>query len=179
MVLQEFYELVTAAEVNSEHPLGKAIVEYDRKCRENGETHVYPEAREFESITGEGVKARVRGREILVGNKSLMSNFDIPIPAEAEQLLAAAEEKAQTGIIVAFDREVIGIIAISDPLKPTAREAISILKSMKIKSIMVTGDNAGTARSIAREAGIETVISEAKPDQKAAKVKELQVCLLA
>ncbi|KAL8158989.1 hypothetical protein V2J09_000526 [Rumex salicifolius] len=151
-----------------------AVVEYDKQSREDGETHVYPEAVGFESITGHGVKAKVRGREILVGNKSLMSNYNIQIPGEAEKVLANAEEMAQTGIIVAIDEEIVGVIAISDPLKPSANEVISILKSMNIKSIMVTGDNPGTARSIAREAGIEIVIAEAKPDQKAAKVKELQ-----
>jgi Cu+-exporting ATPase len=82
---------------------------------------------------------------------------------------------AQTGILVSIDREVTGVLAISDPLKPGAHEVISILKSMKVRSIMVTGDNWGTAHSIAREVGIETVIAEAKPEHKAEKVKELQV----
>jgi Cu+-exporting ATPase len=82
---------------------------------------------------------------------------------------------AQTGILVSINGEVAGVLAISDPLKPGAQEVISILKSMKIRSIMVTGDNWGTANSIAREVGIEDVIAEAKPDQKADKVKNLQV----
>ncbi|KAF2297806.1 hypothetical protein GH714_003234 [Hevea brasiliensis] len=70
--------------------------------------------------------------------------------------------------------EITGVLAISDPLKPGAHEVISILKSMKVRSIMVTGDNWGTANSIAREVGIETVMAETKPEQKAEKVKELQ-----
>ncbi|KAK1353353.1 putative copper-transporting ATPase HMA5 [Heracleum sosnowskyi] len=174
MVLREFYELIAAAEVNSEHPLGKAIVEYAKKFREDEENPSWPEARDFESITGHGVKAIVRNKEITVGNKSLMLDLNIKIPIDAEEMLAEAEEMAQTGILVSIDGELAGVLAISDPLKPSAREVISILKSMNVKSIMVTGDNWGTARSIAKEVGIDTVFAEAKPEFKAEKVKELQ-----
>lgn len=161
--------------MNSEHPLAKAIVEYGKKMKEDEENPVWPEAKNFVSITGHGVKALVRNKEIIVGNKSLMIEQNVAIPVEAEEALAEAEGLAQTGIIVSIDGEVAGVVAISDPLKPSAPEAISILKSMKIKSIMVTGDNWGTAKSVAAEVGIDTVIAEAKPEQKAEKVKDLQV----
>ncbi|CAK7335519.1 unnamed protein product [Dovyalis caffra] len=174
MVLRDFYELVAAAEVNSEHPLAKAIVEYAKKFREDEESPMWPEARDFESITGHGVKAIVRKKEVMVGNKSLMLEHNIPISIDAEEMLAEAEGMAQTGILVSIDRELTGVLAISDPLKPGAPEVISILKSMKVRSIMVTGDNWGTANSISREVGIETVTAEAEPEQKAEKVKELQ-----
>ncbi|KAM0978713.1 hypothetical protein ACFX13_014927 [Malus domestica] len=174
MVLQEFYELVAAAEVNSEHPLAKAIVEYAKKFREDEENPAWPEAKHFESITGHGVKAIVRNKEIIVGNKSLIVEHSIAVPIDAEEILAKAEGLAQTVILIAIDGEVAGVLSISDPLKPSAREVISILKSMKVTSIMVTGDNWGTANSIAKEVGIETIIAEAKPDQKAEKVKDLQ-----
>ncbi|KAL0772067.1 hypothetical protein Bca101_037218 [Brassica carinata] len=167
MVLREFYELVAATAVNSEHPLAKAIVEYAKKFRDDEENPVWPEAHDFVSITGNGVRATVNRREIKVGNKNLMSDYKITISADAEELLAEAEEMAQTGILVSIDNELTGVLAVSDPVKPSAREAISILKSMNIKGIMVTGDNWGTANSIAREV-------EAKPEQKAEKVKELQ-----
>uniref|UniRef100_A0A7C9ECA7 P-type Cu(2+) transporter n=1 Tax=Opuntia streptacantha TaxID=393608 RepID=A0A7C9ECA7_OPUST len=175
MVLRDFYELVAAAEVNSEHPLAKAIVEYEKKFRGDEENQVWPEARDFVAIPGHGVKATVRNKEIVVGNKSFMLNQGISIPVEAEELLAEAEAMAQTGILVSIDGELTGVITISDALKPGARDVISILKSMNIKSIMVTGDNQGTASSIAKEAGIETFIAETRPEQKAEKVKELQV----
>nr|AYW01702.1 HMA3 protein [Morus alba] len=127
MVLGEFYELIAATEVNSEHPLAKAVVEYAKKFRED--------------------------------------------------VLSEAEGLAQTGILVSIDGEIAGALAISDPLKPGAKEVISILKTMKVRSIMVTGDNWGTANSIAKEVGIEaeSVIAEAKPEQKAERVKDLQV----
>nr|QFX66092.1 hypothetical protein [Camellia sinensis] len=103
-----------------------------------------------------------------------MMNENIFIPVDAEEILAETEGLAQTAILVAMDRELVGVLAISDPLKPGAREVISILKSMKVRSIIVTGDNWGTANSIANEVGIDTVVAEAKPEHKAEKVKELQ-----
>ncbi|KAF4369237.1 hypothetical protein F8388_022893 [Cannabis sativa] len=174
MVIREFYELVAATEVNSEHPLAKATVEYAKKMKEDEENIIWPEAENFVSITGQGVKAIVKNKKIIVGNKSLMRENNIEIPVEAQEALEEAEGMAHTGIIVSIDEEVAGIISISDPLKPGARQAISILKAMKIESIMVTGDNWGTAKSIAKEVGIDTVVAEAKPEMKAEKVKELQ-----
>ncbi|KAH6761028.1 heavy metal atpase 5 [Perilla frutescens var. frutescens] len=161
--------------VNSEHPLAKAISEHAIKCWQDEETPpIWPEAYDFESITGHGVKAVVRGREVLVGNKSLMLDHNVDIPSTAEEKLTEAEELAQTGILVSIGRVLHGILAVSDPLKPGAKEAISILKSMKISSIIMTGDNLGTANAIAKEVGIDIVVAEAKPEDKAQKVKQLQ-----
>ncbi|XP_039143443.1 copper-transporting ATPase HMA5-like isoform X1 [Dioscorea cayenensis subsp. rotundata] len=174
MVLCDFYEYVAAAEVNSEHPLAKAIVQYAKRLRDE-ENHVWPEVQDFISVTGHGVKAKVGDKEIIVGNKSLMLNSGIHIPVEAYELLAEAEQNAQTGIVVSMNQEVVGVIAISDPLKPGAQDVISILNTMKVKSIMVTGDNQGTANAIAKEVGIDTIVAEARPEQKAEKVKELQM----
>ncbi|XP_009400594.3 copper-transporting ATPase HMA5-like [Musa acuminata AAA Group] len=175
MVLRDFYEYVAAAEVNSEHPLAKAIVQYAKYFSTDEENHIWPEARDFTAIAGHGVKASVAIKEIVVGNKRLMVELGIRIPVEASEILAETEGMAQTGIMVSINQELTGIIAISDPLKPGAPDVISLLKSMKVKSIMVTGDNWGTANAIAQEVGIDTVIAEAKPDQKAEKVKELQM----
>ncbi|KAK2995310.1 hypothetical protein RJ640_023824 [Escallonia rubra] len=132
MVLRDFYELVAAVEVNSENPMAKAVVEYAKKFRDNEESPVWPEARDFESITGHGVKATIRNKEIIVGNKSLMLDQNVDIPLDAEEMRAEVEGFAQTGILVAIDGELIGVLAISDPLKPRAREVISILKSIKV-----------------------------------------------
>ncbi|KAL2543681.1 putative copper-transporting ATPase HMA5 [Forsythia ovata] len=167
MVLREFYELVAAAEP-------RQSVEYAKRFRQDEENPVWSEALDFESITGHGVKAVVRNKEILVGNKGLMLEQNVNIPLDAEEILSETEVLAQTGILVSVDRELVGILSISDPLKAGAREVVSILKSMKVRSIVVTGDNWGTANSIAKEVGIDTVIAEAKPENKAEKVKELQ-----
>nr|ACF87973.1 unknown [Zea mays] len=174
MVLREFYDYAAAAEVNSEHPLAKAIVEHAKKLRPEG-NHMWPEAREFISVTGQGVKAEVSGKSVIVGNKGLMLSSGIGIPLEASEILVEEEGKARTGIIVAVDREVAGVISVSDPTKPNALQVISYLKSMNVESIMVTGDNWGTANAIGREVGIEKIIAEAKPEQKAERVKELQL----
>ncbi|KAE8732311.1 putative copper-transporting ATPase HMA5 [Hibiscus syriacus] len=163
VVLHEFYELVAATEVNREHPLAKAIIEYAKNFREEEENPAWPEAFDFISITGHGVKAIVRNREVILGNKSLMLDHNIAIPADADDRLMDTEGMAQTGILVSIEQEVTGVLAISDPVKPGAQKVISILKSMDVRSIMVTGDNMGTASSIARQIGIETVIAEAKP----------------
>ena len=157
--------------------MAKAIVEYAKKFREDEENPAWPEAQDFKSITGHGVKAIVRNKELIVGNKSLMSEENISIPVDAEEILEETEGLAQTGILIAIDGELVGVLAISDPLKPSAGEVISILKLMKVRSIMVTGDNWGTANSIAKEVGIDTVIAEAKPEHKAEHVKELQVAI--
>ncbi|PWZ40285.1 putative copper-transporting ATPase HMA5 [Zea mays] len=174
MVLREFFDYVAAAEDNSEHPLAKAIVEHAKKFYSE-ENHIWPEARDFISVPGHGVRAKVCDRSVIVGNKSFMLSSSIDIPVEASEILMEEEEKAQTGIIVAMDQEVVGIISVSDPIKPNAREVISYLKSMNVESIMVTGDNWGTANAIGKEVGIEKIIAEAKPEQKAEKVKELQL----
>ncbi|WMV43873.1 hypothetical protein MTR67_037258 [Solanum verrucosum] len=174
MVLREFYELVAAAELNSEHPLAKAIVEYAKKFREDEENPRWPEVQDFESITGHGVKAVVHNKKLIVGNKSLMLDQGVSVPVDANEILAEAEELAQTGILVSIDGVLSGVVSISDPVKPGAREVISLLKSMKVESKLVTGDNWGTANAIAMEVGISDVIAEAKPEDKAEKVKELQ-----
>ncbi|KAJ3680512.1 hypothetical protein LUZ60_016790 [Juncus effusus] len=176
MPLPEFYEIVAAAEINSEHPLAKAIVQY-AKIFKGGEeeTQVWPAVQDFISVTGRGIKATVKNKSVLIGNKTLILESGIEIPDEASEILAESEQMAQTGIMVAIGQEVVGIIGISDLLKPGAKEVIALLKSMNVESIMVTGDNWGTANAIAREVGIENVMAEAKPEQKAEKVKELQM----
>lgn len=163
-------------QVNSSHPLAKAIVEHTKKFKEDNQIGI-DEGKEFVSITGGGVKATVRDKEIMVGSKSLMLDSDISISTEVDELLREAEGLAQTTVLVSIDGEVIGIITISDPLKPEARDVISILRSMKVKSIMVTGDNWGTAKAIGKQVGIDNddIIAEAKPDQKADHVKNLQM----
>ncbi|KAF8702415.1 hypothetical protein HU200_032791 [Digitaria exilis] len=174
MVLREFYDYVAATEDNSEHPLAKAIVEHAKKLHAE-ENHIWPETRDFISVPGHGVKAKINDKSVIVGNKTFMLSSDIDIPMEALEILAEEEEKAQTCIIVAMDQEVAGIISVSDPIKPNAHEVISYLKFMNVESIMVTGDNWGTANAIGKEVGIENIMAEAKPEQKAEKVKELQL----
>eukprot|EP01018_Ginkgo_biloba_P021467 Gb_24190 [translate_table: standard] len=176
MVLRDFYEIVAATEANSEHPLAKAVVEYAKSLREEtSDLSWLPEVQNFVSIPGQGVRASVHNKIVLVGNVKLMLDSGITIFENAYELLKDVEEMARTGILISIEGELVGIIAISDPVKPEAQDVISILRSMKVKSIMVTGDNWGTANAIAREVGIDTVIAETLPEGKAEKVKEIQM----
>ncbi|KAF3786475.1 putative copper-transporting ATPase [Nymphaea thermarum] len=168
--------LESAHKLNSQHPLAKAIVEYAKLFREeNGSA--WPDVQNCESITGHGVKATLCDKTVLIGNKSLMLNSGVAIPIEASDIIQEIEKLAMTGIMVSINGELVGIIAISDPLKDNAQEVISILRSMGIRTIMVTGDNWGTANAVSKELGIDEVIAEAKPDEKAEKIKELQTYL--
>ncbi|KAK8967014.1 putative copper-transporting ATPase HMA5 [Platanthera guangdongensis] len=153
----------------------KAIVEHAKKFKEEEEYVAWAEARDFISITSHGVKAIIRNKELVVGNKSLMLDTDIQIPDQALDLLLKAEEMAQSGILVVINSDILGLIMIFDPLKPSAKEVISILKSMNVRSIMVTRDNWGTAKAIAHEFGIDMIVAKVKPEEKDEKVKELQL----
>lgn len=171
-----FYDIVASAEINSEHPLAKAIVEHARKLRkeeESNESNFY-EAQDFQSVTGQGIRAVVNSNQVVVGNRQMMVGSGISIPGDVDKYLQAIEQQARTGVLVAIETEVVGVIAISDPVKPEAKDVVSILRSLGLKSIMVTGDNWGTAKAIAKEVGIETVIAEVLPDGKAEKIKQLQ-----
>ncbi|GLJ04983.1 hypothetical protein SUGI_0008330 [Cryptomeria japonica] len=176
MLLRDFYAVVAAAEANSEHPLAKAVVEYAKSFRsEISDLSWLPEVQDFVSISGHGVRALVQNKTILVGNTKLMIDSEVTISEDAYNFLREAEKMARTGILISFDGELVGIIEISDPVKPEAQGVVSILKSMNIKSMVVTGDNWGTANAIAKEVGIETVMAETLPEGKADKVKELQM----
>lgn len=175
MVLQSFCEIVAAAEANSEHPLARAIVDNAKGMRgESSDLSWLPKIDNFRSIAGQGVYADIGGTEVLVGNVQLMTASGIKVPDEALDYLQDMEKQARTGILVAINKEVHGALAISDPVKPEARAVVAILSSMGVQSIMVTGDNWGTANAIAREVGIEKVFAETRPQGKADIVKGLQ-----
>ncbi|CAL4889402.1 unnamed protein product [Urochloa decumbens] len=175
--LLELCDLAAGAEVNSEHPLSKAIVEHTKKLREQYGSHSdhMMESRDFEVHPGAGVSANVEGKLVLVGNKRLMQEFEVELSPEVEAYMSETEELARTCILVAIDKIICGALAVSDPLKPEAGRVISYLKSMGISSIMVTGDNWATAKSIAKEVGISQVFAEIDPVGKAEKIKDMQV----
>lgn len=164
-------------QANSEHPLSKAIVEYTKKLREqygSPSDHMM-DSKDFEVHPGAGVSANVEGKLVLVGNKRLMQEFEAPMSSEVEEYMSEMEDLARTCVLVAIDRVICGALAVSDPLKPEAGRVISHLSSMGITSIMVTGDNWATAKSIAKQVGISTVFAEIDPVGKAEKIKDLQV----
>eukprot|EP01018_Ginkgo_biloba_P032559 Gb_22148 [translate_table: standard] len=175
--LPDFCDMAAAAEANSEHPLAKAVVEYGQKLRGKygSDQGFLLEAQDFQALPGQGVQAMVQHKEILVGNRRLMVDSDINLASEVEEHLQETEQLAKTCVLVAIDKQIAGAFAVADPVKPEAETVVSILHSMGIASIMVTGDNWGTANAIAREVGIEMVFAETEPLGKAERVKELQM----
>ena len=157
-------------QANSEHPLAKAIVDY---AIEQMGARRKLEVKNFQVMTGQGVYAEVESKKVYVGNQQLMTGSSLNVPSIALEYLQDMEKQARTGVLVAVENEIVGAIAISDPVKDDAAAVISILKSMGIQSIMVTGDNWGTANAIGREVGIDMIFAETKPQGKADKVKDL------
>lgn len=160
--------LAAAAEVNSEHPLGQAIVAGARE-RELA----LPEVSDFQSLTGFGIQVRVDQVTYYLGNRRLMQEQGLDLD-QADDQAAALAAGGKTPIYVANEHELLGLIAVADPLKETSPEAVRRLKAMGLQVIMLTGDNAKTAQALAAEAGIDQVISDVLPADKAQVVADLQ-----
>ena len=160
--------LAAAAEVGSEHPLGEAIV---NRAQELGLDLSQSEG--FQSITGKGIEARVDGRQVLIGNRALMDQFSIELDGFTTQATAMAAGGV-TPMYVAVDGTGAGIIAVADTLKPESTEAVAKLKALGLEVWMITGDNQATAEAIARQVGIDHVLAEVLPEQKAEKVVSFQ-----
>ncbi len=164
MVLQ----VAASVERGSEHPLGEAIVQYAQK-----KALALAEARDFQAVPGQGIRASLNGHRVLVGNLTLMRTEKIALNG----LLGHAERfsaEGKTPVFVAQDGQALGVIAIADTVKEGSREAVTALKSLGLEVVMITGDNRKTAEAIARQVGIERVFAEVLPGEKAEIVKQLQ-----
>jgi len=165
---EEILALAAAAEQGSEHPLGEAIV---TEAKRRG--LALPPVSEFAAVPGQGVDALAPDGRILLGNARMMAARGIDVTG----LEARARELAQDGkssVYVAFAGEALGLIAVADVLKPEARGAVAALHALGLEVVMLTGDMRLTGEAIARQAGIDRVLAEILPDQKAAEVKRLQ-----
>jgi len=164
----ELLRLAASLERGSEHPLAAAIV---RGAEARGLE--LADAERFESITGKGVKGRVEGHDVALGNKALLESLGI----EARPLVERAEElraDGQTVMFVAIDRSAAGLLGVADPIKESTPDAIAALHKDGVRLVMLTGDSQTTAQAVARKLGIDEVMAEVLPDQKADKVKRLQ-----
>lgn len=164
----ELLRLAAAAEVGSEHPLGQAVV---RRAQEDGLD--LPPLDAFQALPGLGVEASVAGRQLLLGSERLLAERGLAPDGLAQRAAELAAEGA-TPIFVAIDGRPAGLIALADPLKPEAAEAVRQLQALGLEVWMLTGDNRATAAAIARRVGIDHVLAEVLPAQKAAKIAELQ-----
>ncbi|MFT6082620.1 MAG: Cu+-exporting ATPase [Planctomycetota bacterium] len=160
--------MTATLERGSEHPLAAAIV--NGSAERNIELG---EATDFESITGKGVRGKVDGRNVALGNRALMTQLGIELGPQSEKARALATE-GQTVMFVVIDDKLAGLIGVADPIKDSTSEAIAALHEAGILVIMLTGDSKATADAVARNLGIDDVIAEVLPDQKVAAVKKLQ-----
>ncbi len=168
---QQVLQMSAAAEKGSEHPLGRAIVEYAGRREQISSI---PGAEQFEAHTGRGVEAQVTGTPVYIGTAVWMQDLKIEITDEVRETLTTLEKAGKTAMVVAINNEIAGIIAVADKIREDSAEAIKTLKSFGFKPVMITGDNERTAKAIAEEVGIERVIAEVMPDDKANEVKRLQ-----
>jgi Cu+-exporting ATPase len=155
-------------ERGSEHPLAAAIV---RGAEERGAAPSSTEG--FESVTGKGVKGRVAGRVVALGNHALMEGLGVdaaPLAARAEEL----RRDGQTVMLVSIDGKLAGLLGVADPIKSSTPEAIESLHREGVRIVMLTGDSRTTAQAVGQRLGIDEVIAEVLPDQKAEKVRQLQ-----
>lgn len=157
-----------AAEIHSEHPLAQSIVAYTKAKTEN-----IPEAADFQSATGKGVRATVRDEVVIVGSLDFLREQDIETE-EGSEWVHEKENEGKTVIGAAVGKRLTGLIALADTLKEDARETVTALKEQGRQPVLLTGDNERTARAIAHEVGIEEVEARVKPNEKAERIRSIQ-----
>lgn len=160
--------LAASAEQGSEHPLGKAIVQ---AARQRGLTLQKPD--HFKAHSGFGVEAEVEKRQIRVG-KPHWFNQEFQEAAQAESLVNTMQSQGKTVMVLCVDGKLAGLVAVADTLKDDSIRAVEELHRLKLRVIMMTGDNEHTAKAIADQAGIDDIFADVRPDEKSSKVKELQ-----
>jgi Cu+-exporting ATPase len=160
--------LAAAAEQGSEHPLGEAIVT-EAKAR----GLALPPVSEFQAVPGQGVDALAADGRILLGNARMMAARGIDVAALEPRARQLAQE-GKSAVYIAFGGEPQGLVVVADVLKPETRAAVAALKSLGIEAIMLTGDTRATGEAIARQAGLDHVLADVLPEQKAAEIKRLQ-----
>ena len=162
-------EYAASVENNSLHPLAQAIV---NKAKEEGIS--LQNTSGFDTFAGKGVQATVNGIFVLIGNRLFFKEQGIVIPATVEGMLDGLETKGKSVMFIAFDQTLVGLISIADVVKETTTSALYQLKQMGLQLVMITGDNARTAKAIAQQIGIDIVRAEVLPQEKASEVKKLQ-----
>ncbi|HRI05927.1 MAG TPA: heavy metal translocating P-type ATPase [Candidatus Dojkabacteria bacterium] len=162
---------VYSIEEKSEHPISKAVTSHIKTTRSEVENI---KVNGFENIEGMGVRGVINEIEYLIGNVKLMSKYRVNISSQVTDELEALNNKAQTGILVSIDGEVMALMGVADTIKDQSKEAIKKLHKLGIKTVMLTGDNSKVANAIAQSLGIDTVIADVLPTQKADVIKQIK-----
>ena len=162
--------LAATAERGSEHPIGEAIV----AAAEERNLTIDQPVNDFQAVPGHGLAARIDGRAVLLGTRKLMADHGVILSAETSGRLDSLEAQGKTAVLLAQEGRLIGIIAVADTLRPEAGEAIAKLHQAGLQTVMITGDNARTAGAIAQQVGIDQVLAEVLPQDKAQQVQRLQ-----
>ncbi|MCH8329123.1 MAG: heavy metal translocating P-type ATPase, partial [Nanoarchaeota archaeon] len=165
---KELLQYAAVAEKNSEHPLGEAIVNHAKEKK-----IAIPDPQKFNSITGKGIEIKFRNHLIDLGNRKLMEEKKIDYSNSLKDL-ERLENEGKTAMLIAINKNLVGIIAVADTLKEHSKQAIALLDKMNVESIMITGDNKRTAQAIADQLGIKRVLAEVMPKDKADNIKKLQ-----
>jgi P-type E1-E2 ATPase len=166
---EELLRLAGALEDGSEHPIAKAVAHAARD-----ELGGLPSPEAFANRAGLGVEGMVRGHSVQVGRPALMAEWGLAVPESLEVTRRRAEEQGRTAVLAAWDDEVRGVLVIADTLKPSSAQAITALRELGLEPVLLTGDNETTARTVAAEVGIEEVIAEVLPAEKADVIRRLQ-----
>ena len=165
----DLIQFVASVNSQSEHPLAEATVQFAEK------NEISPlKIDDFDSITGMGVKAIINDKIVLVGNEKLMSEHSIQVKGEIADRSKAEQEKGKTVPLIAINNELVGFVVISDAIKPSSQTAIKALKEKGMQVIMMTGDNAYTAKAVAKEVDLDEFFADCLPEDKLNKVKALQ-----
>ena len=169
----EVLQMAASLENKSEHPLAEAILRHAKK-----ENVGLLEVKNFEAIPGHGVTGQVvmgnKTVEVKVGTEKLLADFNLPAEESVKKQKEDLENQGKTVMFVVVGSAVAGLVAVADVVKDTSREAVKMLRRMKIKTVMITGDNRRTAAAIAKQVGIDEVQAEVLPERKAAEVRKIQ-----
>jgi len=160
--------LSASVEKSSEHPLAEAIV----NGAKNKSLELF-DAQNFNAVPGYGVEANVNERKIFLGNLKMMKKFSIDLGDLEVKSIKLADD-GKTPMFIAIDNKAAGIIAVADTIKPDSKEAIALLRKMGLEVVMITGDNTRTANAIGKQVGIDRVLAEVLPEDKAFNVQKLQ-----
>ena len=165
----EALRIAASAEYGSEHPIAKAIA---AEAEHEGVIPTQPSS--FEALPGFGISSVVEGKRVVIGNEKLMERQDIQMGRDTSETIASMEQEAKTVLVVAIEGEAVALIAVADQVRDRSREAVSLLRSLNVKAVMLTGDNERVARAVSTRLGIDQYVAGVQPADKSRVVEEFK-----